>query len=97
MSLEGHQISAGHLQLQLGSRAVSTNDLTKSFGWDSTCNFMQEDVHEFNKVLMEALETKMKVSKCAYALHLCHVYLVFVRGWQSLWQRAAMLARIYSE
>jgi ubiquitin carboxyl-terminal hydrolase 7 len=52
------------MQLQFGGRAVSTNELTKSFGWDSTCNFMQEDVHEFNKVLMEALETKMKVSIC---------------------------------
>ena len=46
---------------------MSTSDLTKSFGWDSTCNFMQEDVHEFNKVLMEALEIKMKVGICSYA------------------------------
>ncbi len=49
-------------QLQFGNRAVSTQDLTKSFGWDSTGAFMQEDVHEFNKILMEALETKMKAS-----------------------------------
>jgi hypothetical protein len=63
----GHRLAAGHLQLQFGGRAVSTSDLTKSFGWDSTCNFMQEDVHEFNKVLMEALEIKMKVGICSYA------------------------------
>ena len=39
------------LQLQFSRRAASTEDLTKSFGWDSSGSHMQEDVHEFNKIL----------------------------------------------
>jgi ubiquitin carboxyl-terminal hydrolase 7 len=40
---------------------VGTNELTKSFGWKSLDSFMQHDVQEFNRVLQEKLEGKMKV------------------------------------
>jgi ubiquitin carboxyl-terminal hydrolase 7 len=34
--------------------------LTASFGWDTLDSFMQHDVQEFNSVLQDNLETKMK-------------------------------------
>jgi ubiquitin carboxyl-terminal hydrolase 7 len=37
-----------------------TNELTKSFGWKSLDSFMQHDVQEFNRVLQDKLESKMK-------------------------------------
>jgi len=40
--------------------AVSTNDLTRSFGWDSYDSFMQHDVQELNRVLQDKLEEQMK-------------------------------------
>ena len=40
---------------------VDTRELTKSFGWDTMDAFMQHDVQEFNRVLQDNLETKMKV------------------------------------
>jgi len=40
---------------------VGTTELTKSFGWDLVDSFMQHDVQEFNRVLCDKLETKMKV------------------------------------
>ncbi|KAJ2741719.1 ubiquitin-specific protease ubp15 [Coemansia sp. BCRC 34301] len=46
--------------LQVSSDAVDTTELTKSFGWDSLESFMQHDVQEFNRVLQDNLETKMK-------------------------------------
>ena len=42
---------------------ASTADLTRSFGWDQYGALMQEDVHEFNKILCNALDEKMKVRK----------------------------------
>ena len=44
---------------------MSTADLTRSFGWDQYGALMQEDVHEFNKILCDALEEKMKASALA--------------------------------
>jgi hypothetical protein len=41
---------------------TGTNELTKSFGWKSLDSFMQHDVQEFNRVLQDKLESKMKVS-----------------------------------
>lgn len=38
-----------------------TTELTRSFGWKSVDAFMQHDVQEFNRVLQDALEVKMKV------------------------------------
>jgi ubiquitin carboxyl-terminal hydrolase 7 len=41
-------------------RLPGTTELTKSFGWDTIDSFMQHDVQEFNRVLCDKLETKMK-------------------------------------
>ncbi|KAJ1732101.1 ubiquitin-specific protease ubp15 [Coemansia biformis] len=46
--------------LQVSGEPVDTTELTKSFGWDSIESFMQHDVQEFNRVLQDNLETKMK-------------------------------------
>ncbi|KAI9225358.1 MAG: hypothetical protein DHS80DRAFT_20505, partial [Piptocephalis tieghemiana] len=47
-------------QLQHSPRAVDTQELTASFGWDTNEAFMQHDVQEFNRVLQDNLEEKMK-------------------------------------
>jgi ubiquitin carboxyl-terminal hydrolase 7 len=41
--------------------AAGTTELTKSFGWKSLDSFLQHDVQEFNRVLVDKLESKMKV------------------------------------
>lgn len=46
--------------LQFSNTAVGTTELTKSFGWDSLEAFRQHDVQEFNRVLQDNLEIKMK-------------------------------------
>jgi ubiquitin carboxyl-terminal hydrolase 7 len=46
--------------LQYSSSPIGTTELTKSFGWDSLDAFMQHDVQEFNRVLQDNLEEKMK-------------------------------------
>ncbi|KAG0193985.1 hypothetical protein DFQ28_002094 [Apophysomyces sp. BC1034] len=46
--------------LQYSSAPIDTTELTKSFGWDSLEAFMQHDVQEFNRVLQDNLELKMK-------------------------------------
>ena len=48
------------VQLQVGVGAVSTKQLTHSFGWDSAESFLQHDVQELNRVLCDKLEEKMK-------------------------------------
>lgn len=40
---------------------IGAAELTKSFGWKSLDSFLQHDVQEFNRVLQDQLETKMKV------------------------------------
>ena len=40
--------------------AVDTRELTTSFGWDTAESFMQHDVQEFCRVLLDSLEKKMK-------------------------------------
>lgn len=47
-------------KLQTSRHAPSTTELTKSFGWDTAESFMQHDVQEFSRVLLEDLENKMK-------------------------------------
>jgi ubiquitin carboxyl-terminal hydrolase 7 len=47
--------------LQTSDHPVSTTELTKSFGWKSFDSFLQHDVQEFNRVLQDKLESKMKV------------------------------------
>lgn len=46
--------------MQTSDHPVGTTELTKSFGWKSLDSFLQHDVQEFNRVLQEKLETKMK-------------------------------------
>jgi len=47
-------------QLQISNNAVSTNELTKSFGWETKHIFEQQDVQELSRKLMERMEEKMK-------------------------------------
>ncbi|KAL0095137.1 hypothetical protein F4703DRAFT_1766363 [Phycomyces blakesleeanus] len=46
--------------LQNSNTPIGTTELTKSFGWDSLEAFMQHDVQEFNRVLQNNMEIKMK-------------------------------------
>ncbi|KAJ3261949.1 hypothetical protein HDU77_000537 [Chytriomyces hyalinus] len=55
-------------QLQFSESSVGTTELTKSFGWDTLDSFMQHDVQEFNRVLQDNLETKMKGTKAEGAI-----------------------------
>ncbi|RIA93959.1 ubiquitin carboxyl-terminal hydrolase 5 [Glomus cerebriforme] len=55
-------------QLQTSDTPVGTTELTKSFGWDSLDSFMQHDVQEFNRVLQDKLEGKMKGTKADGAI-----------------------------
>lgn len=47
-------------ELQSCDKPVGTKKLTKSFGWESLDSFMQHDVQEFCRVLLDNLESKMK-------------------------------------
>lgn len=47
-------------ELQHSDKAVGTKKLTKSFGWETLDSFMQHDVQEFCRVLIDNLESKMK-------------------------------------
>ncbi|KAK3328499.1 hypothetical protein B0T19DRAFT_424769 [Cercophora scortea] len=47
-------------QLQTSNAAVGTNELTKSFGWETRHIFEQQDVQELSRKLMERMEDKMK-------------------------------------
>ncbi|EGC32265.1 hypothetical protein DICPUDRAFT_95315 [Dictyostelium purpureum] len=40
--------------------AMSTEDLTKSFGWTSDQSFHQQDIHELNRILFDAVEHSIK-------------------------------------
>ncbi|KAK3325274.1 hypothetical protein B0H66DRAFT_116641 [Apodospora peruviana] len=46
-------------QLQTSNTAVGTNELTKSFGWETRHIFEQQDVQELSRKLMEKMEEKM--------------------------------------
>jgi len=47
-------------ELQFLDKPVGTKKLTKSFGWETLDSFMQHDVQEFLRVLLDKLEVKMK-------------------------------------
>ncbi|CAG8581315.1 9289_t:CDS:10, partial [Cetraspora pellucida] len=47
-------------QLQVSDTPVETTELTKSFGLDSLDGYMQYDVQEFDRMLLDCLENKMK-------------------------------------
>ncbi|KAF2090688.1 cysteine proteinase [Saccharata proteae CBS 121410] len=55
-------------QLQTLNTAVSTNELTTSFGWDSRQIFEQQDVQELSRILMDRMEEKMKGTEAENAL-----------------------------
>ena len=62
-SQESHAVVAlQHLfcLLQLSPVAATTEELTKSFGWNSADAFYQHDVQEFVRVLLSKLEEKIK-------------------------------------
>ncbi|EPQ58737.1 hypothetical protein GLOTRDRAFT_27252, partial [Gloeophyllum trabeum ATCC 11539] len=54
--------------LQTSDQPVGTTELTKSFGWKSLDSFLQHDVQEFNRVLQDKLESKMKGTKAEGAI-----------------------------
>lgn len=46
--------------LQFSDKPVGTKKLTKSFGWETLDSFMQHDVQELCRVLIDNMESKMK-------------------------------------
>ena len=55
-------------QLQTNDQAVSTNELTLSFGWETKHIFEQQDVQELSRILMERMEERMKGTEAENAL-----------------------------
>ena len=55
-----HALQRVFYRLQTLDSPVGTTELTKSFGWDTLDAFMQHDVQEFSRVLLDDLEEKMK-------------------------------------
>lgn len=47
-------------ELQHSDKAVGTKKLTRSFGWETLDSFMQHDVQELCRVLIDNMESKMK-------------------------------------
>lgn len=47
-------------RLQHSETPVSTQELTRAFGWDTLESFVQSDVQEFSRVLMDELEARFK-------------------------------------
>lgn len=47
-------------ELQYSDKPVGTKKLTKSFGWETLDSFMQHDVQELCRVLLDNMEDKMK-------------------------------------
>ncbi|KAL8985664.1 MAG: hypothetical protein Q9205_000678 [Flavoplaca limonia] len=54
--------------LQTSEDAVSTQELTASFGWETKHIFEQQDVQELSRILMERMEERMKGTKAENAL-----------------------------
>lgn len=63
ISLSVSLLSDSSLLFFFHVNALGTTELTKSFGWKSLDSFLQHDVQEFNRVLQDKLESKMKVSR----------------------------------
>lgn len=55
-------------RLQTKNKAVSTKELTRSFGWSQIDSFMQHDVQELYRILCDRLEEKMKNTKVDSAI-----------------------------
>ncbi|OQR77838.1 ubiquitin carboxyl-terminal hydrolase 7-like, partial [Tropilaelaps mercedesae] len=49
-------------ELQFSDKPVGTKKLTKSFGWETLDSFMQHDVQELCRVLLDNMESKMKAT-----------------------------------
>jgi ubiquitin carboxyl-terminal hydrolase 7 len=62
--------------LQTSNITVCTTELTKSFGWNSFDTLIYRDVQEFNRVLQDNLETKMKVVSLELYLNLFYFMLI---------------------
>ena len=60
MSNSAYTLQRLFFQLQTSNAAVSTSELTKSFGWETRHIFEQQDVQELSRKLMERMEEKMK-------------------------------------
>lgn len=54
--------------LQTADSAISTSELTSSFGWESRQVFEQQDVQELSRILMERMEIRMKGTSAERAL-----------------------------
>ena len=54
--------------LQTDKDAVSTQELTVSFGWETKQIFEQQDVQELSRILMERMEERMKGTAAENAL-----------------------------
>ena len=54
--------------LQTSEEAVSTQELTLSFGWETKHIFEQQDVQELSRILMERMEERMKGTEAENAL-----------------------------
>ena len=50
-------------QLQTMAKAVDTENLTRSFGWNSFEAFQQHDVQELSRKLLDNIEEKMKQTR----------------------------------
>jgi len=46
-------------KLQTCDKPVATKTLTRSFGWENLDSFMQHDVQEFSRVLLDKLDSKV--------------------------------------
>ncbi|KAI9834557.1 MAG: hypothetical protein M1819_002933 [Sarea resinae] len=55
-------------QIQTQDHAVSTQELTASFGWETRHIFEQQDVQELSRILMERMEERMKGTEAENAL-----------------------------
>ncbi|KAL4109611.1 hypothetical protein PRIC1_001310 [Phytophthora ramorum] len=55
-------------RLQRQRKAVSTKELTRSFGWSQIDSFMQHDVQELYRILCDRLEEKMKHTRVDSAI-----------------------------
>ena len=57
-----YQLQRLFAELQYSRRDhIDTRSLTKSFGWDASDSFQQQDVQEFLRVLFDALEKSFQI------------------------------------
>ncbi|KAJ7753267.1 hypothetical protein B0H16DRAFT_1690878 [Mycena metata] len=54
------KLLASFIPCPIVNLSVGTTELTKSFGWKALDSFIAHDVHEFSRVLLDKMESKMK-------------------------------------